>query len=48
MEELVMSAAKPARKVAEARARPMIVRNWKCQPYESLMGFGKSVRNLKE
>ncbi len=45
---MLTSAAKPARNVAVARARPMMVRYWKCHPYEAFMGVGKSMRNLKE
>lgn len=30
--EVLTSARAPAEKVRTARARPMMVRNWKCQP----------------
>lgn len=35
--ESVISAKAPAMKVKVARARPIMVRYWKCQPYESLL-----------
>ena len=42
--ESVMSASSPKINVSVARRRPMMVRYWKCQPYEALMGFGKLTR----
>lgn len=33
----VTSASPPTAKVAVASARPMMVRNWRCQPYDSLL-----------
>lgn len=35
----VMSAREPKRKVTVARDRPMMVRYWKCHPYESFLVF---------
>jgi len=42
--ERVRSASRAVVKVVVARARPMIVRNWKCQPYDSFTGFGVTSR----
>lgn len=42
----VTSARRPNAKEAVARVRPMMVRYCQCQPYESLIGVGKSTRYL--
>ena len=42
----VKSASKPKTKVRKAIVSPMMVRYWKCQPYESLIKDGKSKRYL--
>jgi hypothetical protein len=34
-----MSAKRPIEKVKVERARPMMVRNWKCHPYESFLSL---------
>lgn len=40
----VTSASRPTAKVAVARARPMMVRYCRCQPYEALTGLGLRTR----
>ena len=40
----VRSAKAPAMKEAVAIVRPMMVRYWKCQPHESFMGVGYSIK----
>jgi len=39
-----MSARRPIMKVTVARERPIMVRYWKCQPYDWLMWFGLAER----
>lgn len=42
--ERVRSESRPKMKVRVDIARPMMVRNWKCQPYASFMKLGNCTR----
>ena len=35
--DMVKSARRPKKKVSVASKRPMMVRNWRCQPYDWLL-----------